>query len=82
MFHIGRTNTHRDFRWAVRATGAHEWGSPVDTSDRTAVMLEMRQNPVRVARAEPCGGEAAADRTVEAKLDGFDYADQMETVEA
>ena len=45
-------------------------------------MLEMRQNPVRVARAEPCGGEAAADRTVEAKLDGFDYADQMETVEA
>jgi hypothetical protein len=25
MFHIGRTNTHRDFRWAAPATIVHGW---------------------------------------------------------
>jgi len=45
-------------------------------------MLETRQNPMAVARAESCGCEATADWMVEVKSGAFDYAGRMDAREA
>lgn len=82
MFHIGRTDTHRDFRWATRGATVHGWEWPADTSDRTAARRETRQNLKQVVRFEPHECEATVGWTVEAKSDYLDDVGQMDRMEA